>query len=81
MPLAIFSMHVISVPIVMGLRYYVESNECVTKDQKRAKLASSDVCRVCGVNLKILVRDLDEKNNYISTENLFKIPERIEVVA
>ena len=37
--------------------------------KKATKPASSDACRVCGVNFKISVGD------YISTGNLFKISE------
>ena len=36
----------------------------------------SDACRLCGINFKISVGDFRGKNKYISTENLFKIPQR-----
>ena len=42
--------------------------------KKAAKPASSDACCLCGVNFKF-----GGKNKYISTENLFKIPERAGV--
>jgi len=35
----------------------------------------SDPYRLCGINFKISVRDFGGKNEYISTENLFKIPQ------
>ena len=44
-----------------------------------AKPASSDACHLCGVNFKISVRDFSRKNKYISTKNLFEIPERAGV--
>ena len=43
--------------------------------KKATKPASSDACRVCGVNFKISVRDYSGKTKYISTGNLFKISE------
>ena len=43
--------------------------------KKAPKPASSDACRVCGVNFKILVGDYGGKTKYISTGNLFKISE------
>ena len=43
------------------------------------KSKSSDACRLCGINFKISVGDLGGKNKYISTENLFRIPQRAGV--
>ena len=43
--------------------------------KKATKPASSDACRVCGVNFKISVRDYCRKTKYISNGNLFKISE------
>ena len=40
--------------------------------KKAAKPASSDACRVCGVNFKISVCDYGGKTKYISTGNLLK---------
>jgi len=39
----------------------------------------SDAYRLCGINFKISVGDFGGKNEYISTENLFKIPQRAGV--
>ena len=39
----------------------------------------SDACRLCGINFKISRGDFGRKNKYISTENLFKIPQRAGV--
>ena len=39
----------------------------------------SDECRLCGINFKISVGDFGGKNEYVSTENLFKIPQRAGV--
>ena len=39
----------------------------------------SDACRLCGINFKISVGDFGGKNKYVSTENLFKIPQRAGV--
>ena len=39
----------------------------------------SDACRLCGINFKISVGDFGGKNKYVSTENLFKIPQRAAV--
>ena len=43
--------------------------------KKATKPASSDACRVCGVNFKISVADYGGKTKYISTGNLFTISE------
>ena len=48
-----------------------KSRDC----KKATKLASSDACRVCGVNFKISVCDYGGKTKHISTGNLFKISE------
>ena len=37
------------------------------------------MCRLCGINFKILAGDFGGKNKNISTENLFKIPQRAGV--
>ena len=47
--------------------------------EKATKPVSSDVCRPSRVTFKISVSDFCGKNKYISTENLFKIPERAGV--
>ena len=39
----------------------------------------SDACRLCGINFKTSVGDFGGKNKYVSTENLFKIPQRAGV--
>ena len=44
--------------------------------KKSTKPASSDACRLWGLNSKISVGDFSGKNKYLSTENLFTIPER-----
>ena len=49
--------------------------------KKAAKPVSSDACRPCGVNFKISVGDFGgKKEQYISTENLFKISERADKI-
>ena len=62
----------------------VKRIKCGTKElfsdcKKGLKPASSGACRLCVVNFKISVGDFGGKNKYISTENLFKIPERAGV--
>ena len=42
-------------------------------------LNCSDAWRLCGINFKISRGDFGGKNKYISTENLFKIPQRAGV--
>lgn len=42
-------------------------------------LNCSDACRLCDINFKISRGDFGGKNKYISTENLFKIPQRAGV--
>ena len=49
------------------------------KAAKPAKNFNSDACRLFGINFKISVGDFGGKNKYISTENLFKIPQRAGV--
>ena len=49
----------------------------VAKPTEKSK--SSDACLLCGMGFKISVGDFSGKNKYISTENLFKIPERAGV--
>ena len=41
----------------------------------------SDTCRILKKYFKIAVGDFGKKNKYISTENLFKIPERAGVAS
>ena len=48
---------------------------CEKEKEKATKPASSDACRVCGVNFKMSVGDCGGKTKYISTGNLFKISE------
>ena len=43
------------------------------------KSENSDACRLCGIYFKISVGNFGGKNKYISTENLFKIPQRAGV--
>ena len=54
--------------------------ECGTEDSKKAskpaeESKSSDACLLCDMGFKISVGDFSGKNKYISTENLFKIPQ------
>ena len=41
----------------------------------------SDTCCICNIYSKIAVSNFGKKNKYISTENLFKIPERAGVAS
>ena len=47
----------------------------------KLKAKPSDACRICNIYFKIAVGDFGKKNKYISTENLFKIPERAGVAS
>ena len=60
------------------VRFFSDSKK-VAKPGEKSR--SSDVCRLCGINFKILVSDFGRKNKYwyISTKNLFNIPERAGV--
>ena len=49
------------------------------KAAKPAENFNSDACRLCGINFKISVGNFGGNNKYISTENLFKIPQRAGV--
>ena len=52
------------------------------KSVKRSeKSVNSDTCRICQVYFKLSVGNFGGKDKYISTENLFKIPQRAGVVS
>ena len=44
-------------------------------EKPAGKSENSDPCRLCGIYFKISVGNFGGKNKYISTENLFKMPQ------
>ena len=57
-------------------------SETPKKSEKRSeKSVNSDTCRICKVYFKLSVGNFGGKDKYISTENLFKIPQRAGVVS